>query len=194
MQMKSKSSLLLLIRHFLLTIIGRTLWNHSSTQTQWIRTKFGIQTQKNVLNKVHSKNPESESQKPNSGVPKFVRDFLKNHQPSQMKNPSQQLISSGVKKRESQKPKPSQQPITPTPFYFPLQLQEMIRCFISDTPTPFHKHAHSGLPIKEGTFSHKNHLYHFSENQRARQQTISDDVDLCPQLVMTSTYSILDQV
>ena len=57
---------------------------------------------------MHSKNPESESWESNSGTPKFVRDFCKNHLPSQMgvvysvnwKTPSQQLISSGDKRRK----------------------------------------------------------------------------------------------
>ena len=67
---------------------------------------------------MHSKNPESESWESNSGTPKFVRDFCENHLPSQMgvvysvnwKNTSQQLISSGAKRRErdcSRRQKPS---------------------------------------------------------------------------------------
>ena len=146
---------------------------------------------------MHSKNPESEYQKPNSEASKFVHNLFENHLPSQIKNPSQQLISSGAKKKG--KPKnPSQASSSSLPLLFtslcscrndPMFSYQTRPLRFTNTPTPFHKHAHSGLPIKGETFSHKIHLYHFSQNQRARQQTTSDDVDLCPQLVMTSTYS-----
>ena len=47
-------------------------------------------------------------------------------------------------------------------FSFPFAAAEMIRCFVSDTPTPFDKHAHSGLPIKGVTFGYKRHLNQIS--------------------------------
>ena len=82
--MESKSSLLLLITHFLSTINWQNFVESEFRLNSMDSNKIWNSTQKNVLTKVHSKNPESESWESNSGTPKFVRDLCKNQSPSQM--------------------------------------------------------------------------------------------------------------
>ena len=78
--MESKSSLLLLITHFLLMIN----WQN------FVESEF--RSNSTDLNKIWDLDSEN--------CPKFVHNKLENCLPSQMKNVSQQLISSDVKRRK----------------------------------------------------------------------------------------------
>ena len=79
-----------------------------------------------------------------------------------VKNPSQQLISSGAKKKG--KLKTQAKLAAQHSSLFPFAAAEMIRCWTR--PLRFTNTPHSGLPIKGATFSHKIHLHYFSENRR----------------------------
>ena len=109
-----------------------------------------------MLIKVHSKNPESESYESNSGAPKFVRDFCKNHLPKPTAYQQR-------RQKEGKAKNPSQASSSALLF---ISLCSCVNDPVLDTPTPFHKHAYSGLPIKGATLSHKIHLHYFSENRR----------------------------
>ena len=69
------------------------------------------------------------------------------------------------RQKEGRVKNPSQASSSSLPLLF-ISLCSCINDPVLDTPTPFHKHAYSGLPIKGATLSHKIHLHYFSENRR----------------------------
>ena len=78
--------------------------------------------------------------------------------------PSQQLISSGAKKKGKLKTQAKLAAHHSHSSLFLFAAAEMIRCWTR--PLRFINTPYSGLPIKGATLSHKIHLHYFSENRR----------------------------